>query len=137
MPATIHPIGAAKAALRAHFLLVPEISARLGNAIFIDHQRGLKPPYIVLGDATGLDRGSVGSEAMLVELDMQIVTHERGTADALALAAALEGALQTPLPPLEAHSLSFVEIRQLLVRHDPASGFTRAMFKLRAFIEPL
>lgn len=137
MSVPAHPIASLKAALRSHLLADADIAALIGVAVFEVPPRGAAPPYLVIGDALARDRGAVGGEGHELELDLLVITKERGSAGALTLASAVEAALASPLPALEGHHLVALEIRQSVTRHEAATSLTRATLRLRAFTEPL
>ncbi len=132
-----HPVASLKAAIRSHLSADADVVALIGTAVFEVPPRGAEPPYLVLGDALSRDVDAVGGEGSEHELDLLVVTSERGSAAALLLASAVETALQSTLPALDGHHLVSLEIRRTATRHDAATSLTRAMLRLRAFTEPL
>lgn len=137
MSASAHAIASLKSVLRAHLLADTDVAGLLGTAIFDAVPRGAKPPYLLMGDAIARENGTVEAEGSVIELDLVVLTAERGSTTALALVATIETALRTPLPALADHHLVALELRQTATRHDASTSFTRASLRLRAFLEPL
>ncbi|HRE19780.1 MAG TPA: DUF3168 domain-containing protein [Rhabdaerophilum sp.] len=137
MSGTAHPVRALQEVLRNHLLAQPAIAAILGQAIYENPPRGAKPPFIAFGDATVRDAGSTESEAAVIEFDLLAHAAERRMHSALDMAVEVAAALQLPMAPPVGYHLVSIEIRQGVVRHDPARNLTRASLRLRAFLEPL
>jgi hypothetical protein len=136
MTVPLHPILSLKAALRTRLLADPDLAALIGGGVHDAPPRGLDPPYLALGDARLTENGASLAEGAIIDCELVGVTRERGSAGALELAAAVAAALADPLPTLSAHRLVALDLRQVETRHDPASGLTRAILRLRAFTEP-
>lgn len=137
MSVTIHSLAAFKTALRAHVLARAEVSALIGAAFHDMPPRNANPPYLAFGNAVVRDDSSQLSTAAVMELEVHAFTHERGTMRGLGLVAALEAALETPLPPLEGHRLIALERPEARISHDPDKNIVRATLRLRAFTESL
>lgn len=137
MSVTIHVLTSLKTALRAHVLGRPEISALIGSAFHDMPQKTANPPYLAFGNAVIRDDSSQLSEAMMVDLEVIAVAHERGTTRALSLLAALEDALSVPLPPLSGHRLIALERPEARIQHDAEKNLVRASYRLRAYTEHL
>lgn len=133
----VHPIASLKAALRSRFLADAALNAALAGAIYDSPPRGSNPPYLVLGDALARENATNDAESRIVELDLVLITAERGSAIALGLAASIEAALSGLTQTLDGFRLVLLVLRETLVRHDADRGLTRATFRLRAFIDPL
>ena len=132
-----HPIASLKIAIRTHLLADADVVSKVGASVFDTPPRGAVPPYLHFGDVLTRDNGTVEREGAVVEIDLVVLTSERGTAEALGIAAALEQALRQPLPALAGHRLVSLEHRQTALRHDAAASLTRATLRYRAFTEPL
>jgi hypothetical protein len=132
-----HAIASVKAAFRAHLLADTDLAALIGSAIHDAPPRDAPPPYLVLGNGGARDNGSVGYNDVIVDLELVVVTRERGSADALIIASGIEAASRTLPDTLGDFHLVALEWRQTLTRHDAATSITRAILRLGAFVEPL
>ena len=128
---------ALKTALRTALLADAPTTALVGQSIHDAPPRGLEAPFVVLGDAVSRDNGTNDGAGEIVDLDLVIVTKERGTHAALGIAAAVETALAELPPVLAGISAPLVMCRETLTRHDEARSLTRAVLRLRAFLHPV
>lgn len=137
MSAPLHPLASLKAVIREALLADAGVAALLGAAIHDAPPRGLKPPCLVLGDARAEEAGTGEADAAILELELVVVTGERGSAQALAIAGAVRAALAGVLPAPEGHRLVSLMPRGMATRHDAATDITRASLRYRAFLEPI
>jgi Protein of unknown function (DUF3168) len=137
MSVSLHVLTSLKNALRSHVLANPDISALVGAAFHDMPPRNANPPFLAFGNAVIRDDSSLLSEGAIVELEVQAITHERGTTRGLSLVSALEAALKTPLPALVGHRLIALERPEARIQHDADKNLVRASLYLRAFTESL
>lgn len=132
-----HPILSLKAALRAGLLADAAVSAALGTAIYDAPPRGEAPPYLMLGDGIARENGTNDADGRIIDLELVIVTSERGSSQALTLAGVVEERLPLLALAPDGHRLVTLILRETLVRQDVANSLTRAILRLRAFTETL
>lgn len=132
---SIHVLTSLKTALRSKVLASPEISALMGLAFHDMAQKTANPPYLAFGNAVLRDQSSTGGTGAIIDLEIIAVAHERGTLRGLALAAALEAALDDPLPTLDGHRLIALERPETRIQHDADKNLVRATLRLRAYTE--
>lgn len=135
MSVSIHALSALKTALKAHVQGHNDVKALIGAAFHDMPQKIAHPPFLAFGHALIRDDSSQLSDGVQIDLELVAVAHERGTTRALALLAALENALETPLPPMAEHRLVALERPEARVHHDPDTNLVRATYRLRAYIE--
>lgn len=135
MSVSIHVLTSLKTMLRAHVLAQPEVAALIGAAFHDMPQKTANPPFLAFGNALVRDDSSQLSDAVTVDLEIIALAHERGTTRAMSLAAALEAALDAPMPALEGHRLIALERPEARIQHDPEKNLVRASYRLRAYIE--
>lgn len=132
-----HPIASLKAMLRSVLLADAAIHTALSGAVHDAPPRGLEPPYLILGDASARDNATNDADGRIIDIELVVVTRERGTRNALHIAALIEARLASAgLIPDGLHLVTLIH-RETLTRQDVVKSLTRAAIRLRAFIEPL
>jgi hypothetical protein len=131
----VHAISALKAGLRAHLAGHAPLVTALTGGIHDAPPRNASPPYLGMADASARENATNDAEGWVIDLDLAIVTGERGTERALVISRLIEMRLATPFS-LAAQRLVLLSLRETILRHDPAKTLTRATLKLRAYIEP-
>jgi Protein of unknown function (DUF3168) len=133
----LHPVQALKAAMRATLLADNALALALANAIHEAPPRSQNPPYLVLGDGTMRENDTNDSAGYIIDLDLILITHERGGQQALSLAHKVQTRLESGALTLSEYRLVLLTLRETQTRSDAVKSLTRAVLKWRAFLEPL
>ncbi len=105
---TIHPVHALKAALRTRLTTDSAVTTLIGTAVHDAPPRGSEPPFLLLGDAQLRENGTNEAEGVIVDLDLVVVTRERGSAQALAILHAVQAAIATAPLAVAEHQQSLI-----------------------------
>ncbi|CAN1509546.1 Tail completion protein [Rhabdaerophilaceae bacterium] len=127
---------ALKNALHSALLADSAVVALLDQKIFDSPPRGLEPPYLILGDAASRENGTNDGAGEIVDLELVVITRERGSHAALGVSSAVENVLAALPPVLAGVCMPLVILRETLLRHNEGKSLTRAVLRVRAFVHP-
>jgi hypothetical protein len=131
-----HPVTAAKAAIRARLEATPAVMALLRQPkIHVDPPAAEAFPFIAFEVGETRDAGSSTEAGHVTDLALVISTRHGGTAEGLAIAAAVEAALETPLGMLDGHRFVNLTVRATEARPPRSGGVARLAMRLRVASE--
>ncbi len=132
-----HVLVALQNALCAHLLAQPAITAQIGKAVYKVAPRTANPPFITFTGARLRDKGGLEAPLLRVDLDLVVVTAERGKLDLGTLMAQCAQALATPPATLEGYRLILLEIADTRIDHARSTSNAFGRMHLTALLEPL
>ena len=130
------PVIALKGAVRARLLADAALADLLaGPKVYDEVPRGAEAPYVVFGDCTCRDNGTVSDAAHRTEMTLQVWSRHGGTHEALAIGDALSDALDDVTLPLAGHRMIACRIPATETRGFPDNGLTRLTLRLSIVTE--
>ena len=130
------PIIALKAALRSLLLGHAPLAALLGgDKVHDDVPRTAEAPYIVFGDATARDNGTVSDSGHVTEMALSVWSQQGGTRQALLIADVAASLIEDAALVLDGHRLVNARVTATEVRRQPDRQLTRVTLRLRLVTE--
>jgi len=130
------PVIAIKTAIHTRLAADPALTALLGGTkIYDETPRGADTPYVVFGDVTCRDNGTVSDAGHRTELSLVVWSRHGGTREALAIGDALAGLLDDAVLPLAGHRMIACRIPVSETRAFPDKGLTRLILRLSIVTE--
>ena len=132
------PIIAVKAAIRAVLVADATLTGQLGGPkVFDDVPRNASAPYVVFGEATSRDNGTVSDAGHITELTLTVWSKQGGSKEALAVADRIAALLDDADLPLTGHRLVNGRLTATDLRRQPDKDLTRVTLRLRLVTEVL
>lgn len=131
-----HPATAARAAIRARLEATPAVMALLRQPkIHPDPPAAEAFPFITFEGGETRDAGSSTETGHVTDLALIITTRHGGTTEGLAIAAAVEAALEAPLGASDGHRFVNLVVRGTEPRLAKTGAVARVTMRLRLVSE--
>ena len=132
------PVIALKGAILARLSADAALTALIGPGRIHDEvPRGAEAPYVVFGDITCRDNGTVSDTGHRTDLALVVWSRHGGTREALAIGDAVAAALDDVSLPLAGHRMIACRIPASETRGFPDKGLTRLTLRLSIVTETL
>ena len=132
------PILALKAAIRTALLADVTLTTQLGGPqVFDDVPRTANAPYVVFGDATARENGTVSDAGHVTDLTLVVWSRQGGSKEALAIADRIATLIDDAALAPSGHHLVNGRVISTEVRRQPDKDLTRVTLRLRLVTEVL
>ena len=132
------PIIALKAAIRTALLADATLTGQLGGPqVFDDVPRNAGTPYVVFGEASARDNGTVSDAGHVTELVLTVWSRQGGSREALAIGDRIAALVDDVALPLTGHRLVNGRVIATDLRRQPDKDLTRVTLRLRLVTEVL